>query len=231
MIMDNCKSCEFLIIGAGIVGLTLQENWFFPVPKIYYSGKRTAGWCHASGRNSGILHAGIYYPPDTLKAKLCLQGNLLLQKYCEEKGLPLKKTGKVIVARNESELKTLNELYERAQKNGAKVDLIDEKVLQTIEPFAKTHRLAIYSHYTACVDNRAILQRLYQDLLETEKVRFMFDTRFVSHVSEKVIGTNRGKFTFDYFINSAGAYADKVAHSFGLAKNTACCHLKVFIRS
>lgn len=210
---------EILIVGAGIVGLTLARELLAQGAKnILIIEKEFELGIHASGRNSGVLHAGIYYPPNTLKAQLCLKGNLLLQEYCEEKKLPLIKSGKVIVARDDSELPTLLQLHDRAKQNGAKVELIDEQQLATIEPNAKTATKALYSHYTALVDNKAILKALKQDLLASKHVTFLFDTRLLSFLNDYTISTNKGKIHFERLINTAGAHADTVAHLFGVAK-------------
>lgn len=213
------QQTEFLIVGAGIVGLTIaRELLAHSVDKIIILEKESQLGAHASGRNSGVLHAGIYYPPNTLKAELCLKGNLLLQAYCEEKKLPLIKTGKVIVARNESELPTLKQLFERAQQNGAKVEMLDEQQLVTIEPNAKTCGQALYSHYTAIVDNKAILKSLQQDLLATGKVQICFETQLINLKDDFTARTTKGEIQFKQFINTAGAYADKIAHLFDVSK-------------
>lgn len=209
---------EFLIIGAGIVGLTLaRELLTRGADKIILVEKESGLGFHASGRNSGVLHAGIYYPPHTLKAKLCLQGNLLLQDYCREKGLPLVNCGKVIVARDESELPTLMQLHDRARENGAKVDLIDEQQLAKIEPHARTVKHAIYSHYTAIVDNKAVLAALQKDLLASGRVEILFSTSMLGVKGDFTALTSRGAIRFQKFLNTAGAHADTVAHHFGVA--------------
>jgi L-2-hydroxyglutarate oxidase LhgO len=82
------------------------------------------GW-HASGRNSGVLHAGVYYKAGTLKARLCVEGNRRMREYCLAKRIPLNQNGKVIVARNPEELQSLRELYVRAQSNGVCAELVD----------------------------------------------------------------------------------------------------------
>lgn len=217
--MNNNHQTEFLIVGAGIVGLTLARELLAQgVEKIVILEKESELGAHASGRNSGVLHAGIYYPPNSLKAQLCLKGNLLLQEYCQQKNLPLIKTGKVIVARNEKELPTLKNLYARAQENGAKVELIDEMQLAALEPNAKTHHQALYSHYTAVVDNKAILNSLRQDLEKSTRVTFLFGQSFHSLVNDHTAKTSQGNIEFKEFINTAGAYADKVAHHFNVGK-------------
>lgn len=208
-----------LIVGAGIVGLTITRKLVQRgYGDIAILEKEPDVGYHASGRNSGVLHAGIYYAPDSMKAVTCLDGNLRMQAYCQRNGLPLENTGKVIVARNESELPVLNTLYERAQANGAKVDLIDEKALAKIEPNAKTFKQAIYSHYTAVVDPKKVLQTLREDLESTGQVQFYFGHQFLDLQGNRTVVTNRGKFGFERLINAAGAHSDRIAKAFGLGK-------------
>ncbi len=214
--MERDKA-DFLICGGGIIGVTIaRELLNRGCENIIILEKEGAIGEHASGRNSGVLHAGIYYTPDSMKAKLCLQGNFLMKRYCKEKALPLLEPGKVIVAKNENETETIKELYNRAVKNGAKVELIDEKQLQEIEPNAKTHRVALYSYYTAVVDPKAILGSFYDDLASSGKVKFFSGTEFKRLIRNKAVLTNKGEIQFDNFINAAGAYSDKIAHSFGV---------------
>jgi len=211
---------QVLIIGAGIVGLTvarkLVETGFDHIGMI--EKEPDVGY-HASGRNSGVLHAGIYYAPDSVKAASCLKGNLRVQQYCREKGLPIENTGKVIVARNESELPVLHDLFTRAQANGAKVDLIDEKELASIEPNAKTVQQAIYSHYTSVVDPKKVLHALRADLEKSGRVRFFFGHCFQGLAGSAAISTQRGKIRFRYLINAAGAHSDRIAKAFGLGNH------------
>ena len=139
-------SADVVICGAGIIGLTIARRLLASgVKDIIIFDKEERPGVHASGRNSGVLHAGIYYDPGTLKAKMCLDGNLRMQAYCEKRGLPLFKSGKVIVARDESELPTLDELKRRAEANGATVEMLDMQQLSEIEPNAMTAGRALYS--------------------------------------------------------------------------------------
>lgn len=211
---------EILITGAGIVGLTMaRELLKHGADRITIIDKEPGLGFHASGRNSGVLHSGIYYPPETLKAKLCLKGNLMMQEYCRANNLPLVNAGKVIVAADETELPTLHRLYERAKENGVKVDLVDEQQLAEIEPNAKTVDKAIFSHYTALIDNRAILDSLFNELQASGRVDFMFKTAFNGLDGEFVAKTSVGNIKFNQFINAAGSYADKVAHHFGVGQD------------
>lgn len=218
--MINTHHAHTIIVGAGILSLTIARELIASgCDKIIIIEKESAIGLHASGRNSGVLHAGIYYAADSLKAKFCLSGSLKMQAYCEANHLPINHCKKVIVAQNADELLTLKTLYERATENGAKVDYVDEKQLAEIEPWAKTHEKALYSHNTAVVDPKCIMQALYQELLETKKVTFLFNAQFKGLQAETIATTTAGNISFEYLINAAGAYADHVARSFGLAKN------------
>jgi (S)-2-hydroxyglutarate dehydrogenase len=213
------KTTEIMICGAGIVGLTLARELLARGHKdILIIDKEDEVAKHASGRNSGVLHAGIYYAPGSLRAQSCLSGNFKMKAYCKEKGLPLLETGKVIVAKNESEISTLHELYTRATANGAKVELIDEEKLSQIEPNAKTCKEALFSHYTAVVDPRAVMKSLYNDLLQSGKVTFMLNTSFITTKNNNLIVTDKGEISCGLFINAAGAYSDQVARPFGFGE-------------
>ena len=209
-----------VICGAGIIGLSMARELVREgADEVIIFEKEKELGLHASGRNSGVLHAGIYYTPDSLKAKFCLKGNLMMRKYCGEKGIPVHETGKVIVTKKEEELGTLNELYNRAQKNGAEVRLIDSKELQKIEPYARTVEKALFSPLTAVVDAKRVLSALEKELTDTGKVRIVRGAEVIGVKGSRVVKTTGGEFTFETFINSAGAYADKVAHLFDIGKN------------
>ena len=212
-------TAEVLIVGAGIVGLTIaRELVAGGAGSVVLLEKEDELGRHASGRNSGVLHAGIYYAPDTLKAKSCLNGNFLMRAYCKEKGLPLLEKGKVIVARTEQEIPTLEELHRRATSNGAKVDFLDEKQLEEIEPSARTVGKALFSHYTAAVDPRLVLESLRSDLEATGKVRIVTGCEFTGLRESRVATTTRGEFSFGRLVNAAGSHCDRVARHFGVGR-------------
>lgn len=217
MIIDDA---EILIVGAGIIGLTIaRELVKTGHGEIVIIEKEPELGKHASGRNSGVLHAGIYYAPDTLKAKSCLNGNFLMRAYCKEKGLPLLENGKVIVTRTPEELPVLDELFHRATANGAKVEMIDERQLARIEPNARTVERAIFSHYTAVVDPKAVLKSLKQDLEASGRVRFHLGCRLTGIAGSGTAATSTGDIRFKRFVNAAGAHCDRVAAFFGVGKN------------
>ncbi|MGZ8440450.1 MAG: L-2-hydroxyglutarate oxidase [Candidatus Deferrimicrobiaceae bacterium] len=213
------EKADVLIVGAGIIGLTLARSLVMAgVDDIVIVEKEAAPGMHASGRNSGVLHAGIYYAPDSLKARSCLNGNFLMRAYCREKGLPLQENGKVIVARDEGEIPALSELMRRATANGAKVEMIDEAQLAGIEPNARTAGKALLSHDTACVDPAAVLASLRKDLETGGKVTLATGCLFTGVKGSRKAVTSRGEISFRKFVNAAGAHCDRVAHLFGVAR-------------
>ena len=207
---------DVLIVGGGIIGLTLaRELARGGRSDIVILEKEPELGRHASGRNSGVLHAGIYYAPDSVKARTCLAGNRLMKAYCREKGLPLVEGGKVIVARSEAELPTLDELFRRATANGARVEWLDEKQLADVEPMARTVGKAIWSRETAVVDPNAVLAALRQDL-EAAGVRVVTGVRFLGLAGAGTAVTSAGAVGFRRFVNAAGAWCDEVARAFGV---------------
>ncbi|MCU0822886.1 MAG: L-2-hydroxyglutarate oxidase [Spirochaetes bacterium] len=218
--MKTRINADILICGGGIIGLTIaRELLSRGHENIVLIEKEKELGLHASGRNSGVLHAGIYYSTDSLRAKSCLKGNFLMKEYCRKNNLPLNECGKVIVAKNEAEIKTLHELHRRAIANGAKVDLIDEKQLAGIEPNAKTCRQALYSHYTAVVDPKKILKSIFDELSASAKINILMGAKFLRLKGSSTAITKHGEITFKQFINAAGAYSDSIAHSFGVGIN------------
>lgn len=213
------KNCNVLIIGGGVIGLTIARALKLKgVEDIVVIEKEEAIGKHASGRNSGVMHAGIYYQHDSLKAKYCREGSQLMQAYCHEHGLKVLKTGKAVVAKNESELKTIKSLYERSKQNGANVSIIDEKNLKEAEPEAKTFEKALWSHDTAVIDPKAVMAKLGEELLGLG-VTVVKSCWFLGVNKPHQILTSQGKINVKYVINAAGSYADKVAHAFDVGKS------------
>ncbi len=198
-----------LIVGAGIVGMTLAYEWIEKNPndEVIIIDKEPHEAFHASGKNSGILHAGFYYNTDSLKAKLTADGNKLMKEFCKEKGIKINETGKLVVAKNEEEVEVLRELERRSKANNAGAYLITEEEAKKIDPNAKTYKYALYSPNTASVNPKEVCKVLREDL-ENKGVKFIFNMPFEKY-----------KESYDYLINAAGLYADKIAHQFGVGEN------------
>jgi L-2-hydroxyglutarate oxidase LhgO len=211
---------DYLIIGAGVVGLSIARELRkrFPGSEIAVLEKETDVAFHGSGRNSGVLHAGFYYSADTLKAKLTRDGNRQMREYCYANNLKINECKKVVVAKDESELPALFELEKRAGANGVEVQMIDERQLLEIDPNVKTFKNALYSPTTATVDPVEVTQAIKNELLSAGVV-FFFGEGYQSRTEGNRIKTTLGRtMTATKIINAAGLYADKVAGDFGYSE-------------
>jgi len=172
---------------------------------------------HASGRNSGVLHAGLYYQPHSLKAKLCVEGNRRMREYCEFKRIPLSAAGKVVVATRPEELPVLEELHRRGTANGARVEWVDNKGLREIEPSARTLEKALHVRDTAVVDPGTIMDALVSDAMK-EGVEFAYQCRWERVENPGRVRTTRGPIEYGHLFNCAGLFADRVAHACGVGR-------------
>ena len=201
---------DYLIIGAGVIGLALARELKAKRAdaKILIIEKESDVGFHSSGRNSGVLHAGFYYTSSSLKAKFTKDGNRELTNYCLENNLAINRCQKVVVAQNEEELTTLQELYKRGIKNGVDVSLISQEELDNLFTNIKTYKKALLSPTTSTVNPKEILNHLKNELLKSG-VEIKFNTPYRSSYK------NSAK----KIINCAGLYADKIAKKFGFSKD------------
>jgi L-2-hydroxyglutarate oxidase len=205
---------DFVIVGAGIIGLSITRELVrrFPGARILVLEKEAELAFHASGRNSGVLHAGFYYSADSLKARFTLTGNQLLTDYCLEHGLPINRCGKVVVATSEAEIEGIHELKRRGDRNGVDLKLIDPQELNDIEPNARTVGKALFSPTTSTVDPRRVCRHLASGF--PANVEILFGRRFIGRGPGSV-RTDRERIGYRYLFNAAGLYADRVARPFG----------------
>ena len=203
------KEYDYLIVGAGIIGMTIAHELVKREPScsIAIVEKEAVVAEHASGRNSGVLHSGFYYSAESLKAKFTVDGNRKMKQFCSDNNIFVNETKKIVVAKDEGELEGLYELQRRAEVNGVDTTIIDEAEVKKIDSNIRTHKKALYSPITASVDPKEVCFKL-KDVLEELGVTFYFNTSF-----------EKCDLKYNYLINSAGAYADKIAKRFGLAQN------------
>ncbi|GMV51243.1 MAG: hydroxyglutarate oxidase [Nitrospira sp.] len=205
-----------MIAGAGVIGVAIaRELRRRHGAKVVVLEKEPVAGFHASGRNSGVLHAGVYYKAGTLKAKLCVEGNRRLRAYCHEKAIPLNDYGKVIVARREAELPALRELYTRSEANCVRVSLLDQAALREVEPCAKTVQQALYVKDTAVVNPQRVMAAMVADA-EREGVQFRLGTAWLGREGEAAVRTTQGDFAYGHFVNCGGLFADRIAHAYGV---------------
>ncbi|GAB1264567.1 L-2-hydroxyglutarate oxidase [Aurantivibrio infirmus] len=205
---------DFLIVGGGIVGLStakqLQER--HPDKKILLVEKEDQLAFHQSGRNSGVIHSGIYYPPSSLKAKFCRLGEQKIKAYCREKNIPFKTTGKLIVATEESELERLHNLFERSKENNIDCELLPAEKLHRLEPNIVGLK-AILVKSTAIVDYATVSKAFAEDFLalggeiklSTEVVALTESDRCVD------VRTKTGIFFTRFLVVCGGLQADRLA--------------------
>ena len=214
---DLPKTADFLIVGGGIIGITLslELSRRFPGQRIVLIDKEAELGTHASGRNSGILHAGFYYSADSLKARFTREGNALLTSYCLERGLNINRCGKIVVAKDDTELAGLDELLERGRVNGVKLESIAEGDARKIEPRVKTVQRAIFSPTTSAVDPVEVTRSLARDALAAG-VTLVRGSKYLGR-SGATVRTSSGSIDCGYVVNAAGLYADRVARDFGFS--------------
>ncbi len=173
---------------------------------------------HQTGRNSGVIHAGIYYAPGSAKASFCYTGNKMLRRFCDERGVPYEMCGKVIVAVNDAEVPRLLELHRRGVTNGVPgLELIGPERLRELEPHAAGVR-AVYSPETGIVDYAAVARAFAEELIENGG-EVLTGARVLEISSDREgvrIGTTLGEVAAGRLINCAGLYADKLALDVGI---------------
>ena len=206
-----------VIAGAGLVGLAVGRHLAREGREIVVLDKETEVAAHQSGHNSGVVHSGIYYTPGSLKAVLCRRGVTLLQEFCAEHGLEYREIGKVIVARDASELDRLADLENRAHHNGVpRVRRLGPGELRELEPEV-TGVAALHSPTTAIVDYRAIARAMAADIeAEGGQVRLgEAVTRVSPRADGAVVATAAGDYRADQVVLCAGLQSDTLAVAAG----------------
>lgn len=209
---------DFLVIGGGVIGISVARalKQRYPERSLTLLEKERAVGLHASGRNSGVLHAGFYYTANSLKARFCRDGNRRLREYMRTKGIPINDCGKLVVARNDAELVQLDELLRRGRANGVEVEDVDLARAQEIEPRVETHHRAIWSPTTATADPVRVIQSMRADA-EAEGIRIATAEGYIAKHGDGV-RTRSTSYSAGYIVNCAGLYADKIALDFGFSR-------------
>ena len=218
---------DFVVVGAGIVGPTVARELKLrdPSASVAVLDKEDIIGAHASGRNSGVLHCGIFYGSDTLKAKVCALGAARMAKFANEHSIPYLKSGKVILATSEQQLPVVERLMCNARENGINVQRINEQELRDLEPAAAPGPAAIYCPDTAVINSVAVLKQL-RSLLEQQGVTFLFGWQAKRLQASNKLETTQGVLSYGFLYNCAGAHADTLARHFGLAQDYALVPFK-----
>lgn len=213
---------DMAIIGAGVIGLAIAAEIGREDKDIFVLEKNSSFGEETSSRNSEVIHAGIYYPKDTLKAITCVEGNNLLYEICEKNNIFCQKTGKLIIATCNSEIEKLEELLEYGKRNGAPgLKLISEKEIRKIEPEIKA-KAALYSPSTGIIDTHELM-RYFLQKAKSKGVEILYETEVVdvkklsSGYEVKIIESEEETtFISEVIINCAGLSSDLIAQMLGI---------------
>jgi len=211
---------DLTIVGAGIIGLATAYavSQRFPHLKVTILEKEPDVAQHQTGNNSGVLHAGIYYKPGTLRAKLCVQGVRQMTDFCDTHGIEYQRCGKLIVAVTEDELPRLKTLLERGIANGVQgLRQMNQAELHEIEPFA-AGIAAIHSPNTGIVNYKAVSRKL-RDLLHERGIEVQLTQKVIS-ISHRQnllnVITSNFELQSKHLINCGGLYADSIGNMMGV---------------
>jgi len=219
------EKIEVIIVGAGVIGLAIARELSKSYQDIFVLEKNPSFGQETSSRNSEVIHAGIYYPADSLKTKTCIEGKELLYEFCLKNNIPHKRIGKLIVAIDKNEVKDLEVLFKHGLENGVEdLRLISKDEIKDFEPNIKAEE-AIYSPSTGIIDSHSLMKRLLSQF-ESNHGHITYNTELIGidkakdgfevSVKDK---EEHFKFSSRIFINCAGLNSDKVARMVGLEKD------------
>jgi len=214
---------DICIIGGGMVGLSLANQILEReiAKSVLIVDKENQLGLHSSGLNSGVLHAGIYYEPKSLKAKVCVEGARRLKEWVKERCLPLNECGKIIVPQDEHLDSQIDLLYKRGLENGAQVQILNDLELKKFLPLCRSSSgRALWSPNTAVVKPKVVLKKLEKELKEKGIIFKLNQKQWKINSKKRLITlANNEKINYAHLINCAGLRADEVAHKFEIGKN------------
>ena len=213
---------DVAIIGAGVIGLATAREIAQEKKEVFVFEKNRTFGLETSSRNSEVIHAGIYYPEDSLKAKLCVEGKSLLYELCDRHDIAYKKLGKIIVAASENETAQLEKLYEQGRKNGVDdLVLLSRTELKKLEPNVEA-RAGLLSPSSGILDSYTLLKFLYSQA-RGKGAEFVFDTEVIgierAGAKYKIQIKDRdgiSTFVAHVVVNCAGLNSDKISQLAGI---------------
>jgi len=211
------RPVDVVVVGAGVMGVAIAAELKRRdrSTHVVVLDKEPVAGAHASGRNSGVLHAGFYYTADSLKARFTRTGNAAMRAWCENHGLRINRCGKLVVARDARDHAGLDELLRRARVNGVELEPVTADQAREIEPRARTSERALWSPTTATVDATEVMTSLVTGAAR-DGVEFRYGVACRS-LGPGRVRTTHGDFEAGFVINAAGLYADRLAKTAGFA--------------
>ncbi len=213
---------DYTIVGGGIVGIStaLQLKQALPEKRIVVIEKEPALATHQTGHNSGVIHAGIYYQPGSLKAKFCKEGLKRTVEYCQKHGIAYKQIGKLLVATDMTEFERMLDLFDRASELGIKVELLDQAQLKKREPYVEGIG-ALFVHDTGIVDYVAMCEKMAQQFTDLGgEIRLNAAVQNMAEDDQQIeVTLDEESFSTRYLIACGGLMADRLARMLDLGKN------------
>jgi len=214
---------DIVIIGAGVVGLAIARRLASGEREVVLVERHDGFGRETSSRNSEVIHAGIYYGEELLKTRLCVRGNPLLYEYCAKRGIPCRKTGKLIVATSEPEITRLHELLEQGGRNGVRgLRLLRPGEIEAMEPYVSA-RAALYSPDSGILDSHELMSALeHEAAQQSVTLAYNCTVTGLAHTGSQLEVLIRDADGEDLplgasvVINAAGLEADRVAEMSGL---------------
>jgi L-2-hydroxyglutarate oxidase LhgO len=213
---------DITIIGAGVIGLAIAEKVSERYGNVFILEKHPTFGQETSSRNSEVIHAGIYYPQGSLKAKLCVEGKSLLYDYCRKYDIPFNNCGKLIVATDEKEVAVIEGIKETARKNDVDLILMGKDQIREMEPNIFAMK-ALFSPITGIVDSHSLMKRLETNFLNNGgQVVYSSEVTGIRRIERgymiTLMDADRAEFTFTTgtVINSAGLTSDKISEMAGI---------------
>lgn len=210
---------DFVVVGAGVVGLTiaLELKRRDPRASVVILEKESRPGLHSSGRNSGVLHSGIYYPAGSLKARLCGQGAREMAEFCATNGLPLRRIGKVLVPTRLEDAPQLQVLQEQGIANGVDVKRLDARQLASLEPEAGSATgEALLVPTTTVVNSGAVIEKLTHQAVHAGIELRCGGVLGLVDADRRLLDWSGERIGYGHAVNAAGLHADSVAHRFGV---------------
>lgn len=217
---------DFIIIGGGILGMStaMQLQQTYPDKRLLVLEKEQGPAQHQTGHNSGVIHAGVYYTPGSLKARFCLEGNRATRAFCDEHGIAYDICGKLLVATNEVEKQRMEALWERTAANGLQREWLEGGALREREPnitgvagiFVPSSGIVDYAEVTRAM--AATFERLGGSIRYGAEVTALEERR-----QEVVVSTADERLTSRYLVSCSGLMADRVIRMLGQTPDFTIC--------
>jgi len=222
------EEVNILVIGAGVIGLSIGKVLAESHDEVVVVEQESSFGRHTSSRNSEVIHSGIYYPQNTLKAILCVQGVSFLYQYCQEHHVPFSNCGKLVVANSETEKQHLCELKQNGEKNGVKdLEILDKEECLALEPQIKA-LAALKVNATGILDTHKFMASLEREIDNNDGfVVYEMEASNIESIPEGYIVTfsNGEKYRCKILINCAGLFCERIAHLAGI--DTTSQNLKI----